>query len=208
MNIRRSSGAAGLRPPDDPASRELVRHVESQSDRALAGDLTAAWASDAQLRRIIDTIPVLAWCNLPDGSNEFLNQRWQSYTGLSEQEACGWGWQVAFHPDDLGPLMERWRILLSSGEPGEIEARLRRYDGVYRWFLIRVGPLRDELGNIVRWYGTSTDIDDLKRAQVALQQGQEELRRITDAIPQAIIVLSPLGLPLYTNRVASDYTGV
>ncbi len=171
--------------------------------------------SDAHLRRIIDTIPVLAWCNLPDGSNEFLNQRWQDYTGLSQREACGWGWQAAFHPDDVGPLMDRWRMLLSSGEASEIEARLRRHDGVYRWFLIRVEPLRDEVGNIVRWYGTSTDIDDLKRAHVELERGQEELRRITeelrritDAIPQAIIVLSPEGLPLYTNRVATEYTGV
>src|SRR5262245_64559408 len=132
MNIRRSSGAAGLRPPDDPASRELVRHVESQSDRALAGDLTAASAADAQLRRIIDAIPVLAWCNLPDGSNKFLNQRWQDYTGLSQQDASGWGWQVAFHPDDLPLLMDRWRVCLSSGEADEVEARLRSRDEIGR----------------------------------------------------------------------------
>ena len=167
----------------------------------------AATAADVQLRRIIDTIPVLAWCNLPHGSNEFLNQRWQDYSGLSQQEASGWGWQVAFHPDDLPRLMDRWRVCLSSGEADEVEARLRSRDGVYRWFLIRVEPFRDELGNIARWYGTSTNIDDLKRAQVELLRDQEELRRITDAIPQTIIVLSPDGLPLYTNRVACDYTG-
>ena len=156
--------------------------------------------TDAQLRRIIDAIPVLAWCNRPDGSNEFLNQRWKDYTGLSQEEAAGWGWKIAFRPDDLEPLLERWRSLLASGEPGEIEARLRRHDGTYRWFLIRVEPLRDERGDIVRWYGTSTDIDDLKRAQ-------EELRTITDAIPQAIIVQTPEGVPLYINRLARDYTG-
>jgi len=167
-----------------------------------------ATAADAQLRRIIDTIPVLAWCNLPDGSNEWLNKPWQDYTGLSQQEASGWGWQVAFHPDDLPLLMERWRVCLSSGEADEVDARLRSRDGVYRWFLIRVEPFRDELGNIVRWYGASTDIDDLKRAQVELLRDQEELRRITDAIPQTIIVLSPGGLPLYTSRVACDYTDV
>jgi len=186
-----------------------MTHVVSQSsvdDRE--DDPTAATATDAHLRRIIDTIPVLAWCDLPDGSNEFVNQRWQDYTGVPQQEASGCGCKVTFHPDDIEPLMERWHALLSSGEAGEIEARLRRSDGAYRWFLIRVEPLRDELGNIVRWYGTSTDIDDLKRAHVELLRGQEELRRITDAIPQAIIVLSPEGLPLYTNRVASDFTGV
>src|SRR5262249_18267951 len=90
----------------------------------------------------------------------------------------------------------------------EIEARLRGCDGVYRWFLIRVEPFRDDVGNVIRWYGTNTDVDDLKRAQAELLRDQEELRRITDAIPQTIIVLNSEGLPLYTNRVACEYTGV
>src|SRR5437016_4954933 len=188
---------------------EGVTHVASPPSREdLENALTEAKRVDADLRRIINTIPVLAWCNLPDGSNEFHNQRWYDYTGLSPQEASGWGWRAAFQPDDLDPLMEAWTALQSSGEAGEIEARMRRYDGEYRWFLLRFEPLRDELGNIVRWYGTNTDIDDLKRAQVALRQDQEELRRITDAIPQAIIVLSPEGRPLYTNRAALEYTGL
>jgi len=188
---------------------EGVTHVASPPSREdLENALTEAKRVDADLRRIINTIPVLAWCNLPDGSNEFHNQRWYDYTGLSPQEASGWGWRAAFQPDDLDPLMETWTALQSSGEAGEIEARMRRYDGEYRWFLLRFEPLRDELGNIVRWYGTNTDIDDLKRAQVALRQDQEELRRITDAIPQAIIVLSPEGRPLYTNRAALEYTGL
>src|SRR6201997_4653431 len=96
--------------------------ASSSSGRGPEDDLTAAMATNARLRRIIDAIPVLAWCNLPDGFNEFLNQRWQDYTGLSQQEASGWGWKVTFHPDDLDPLMERWRALLSSGGGGEIEA--------------------------------------------------------------------------------------
>jgi len=119
---------------------------------------------------VIDTIPALAWCNLPDGPNEFLSKGWHEYTGLSPEESHGWGWQTAFHPDDLPPLMERWVKMLASGEPDEIEARLRRHDGVYRWFLIRAEPFRDESGKIVRWYGTSTDIDDRKRAEEALEQ--------------------------------------
>ncbi|HEV2826869.1 MAG TPA: PAS domain-containing protein, partial [Pyrinomonadaceae bacterium] len=126
--------------------------------------------SESKLRQVIDAIPALAWCNLPDGPNEFLNKGWHEYTGLSEAESHGWGWQAAFHPDDLPPLMEKWMKMLASGEPDEIEARLRRHDGVYRWFLIRAEPFRDESGKIVRWYGTSTDIDDRKRAE-------EELRR-------------------------------
>jgi formate hydrogenlyase transcriptional activator len=179
-----------------------MTHVVSQSNMDGAGnDLSAETRTDVQLRRTIDTIPVLAWCNRPDGSNEFPTNRWQDYTGLPDEEAAGWGWKVAFHPDDLDPLLERWSTLLVTGEAGEIEARLRRHDGEYRWFLIRVEPLRDERGAIVRWYGTSTDIDDLKRAE-------EELRTITDAIPQAIIVQTREGVPLYINRVARDYTGL
>lgn len=129
-------------------------------------------ASELRLRHVIDTIPTLAWCNLPDGTNEFLNKGWHDYTGLSPEESHGWGWQVAVHPEDLPPLMETWRNMLDSGEPGEIEARLRRSDGTYRWFLIRAEPLRDEAGKIVRWYGTSTDIDDRKRAEEQLRRSE------------------------------------
>src|SRR5262249_50183929 len=84
----------------------------------------------------------------------------------------GWGWQVTLHPEDLPKLMEIWKELLATGKPGEIEARLRRHDGVYRWFLFRVNPLRDESGRIVKWYGTNTDIDDLKRAEQRLQRSE------------------------------------
>ena len=110
------------------------------------------------LRLTIDTIPGLAWCSRPDGSNEFLNQRWLDYTGLTIEEARGSGWQVAIHPDDLPQLLDVWQGLLASGKPGELEARLRRADRVYRWFLFRVEPLRDSQGNIVKWYGTNTDL--------------------------------------------------
>lgn len=132
----------------------------------------AVRASELKLRQVIDTIPTLAWCNLPEGSNEFLNKGWHEYTGLSPEESHVWGWQAAFHPEDLPALMKKWLELLDSGEPGEIEARLRRYDGAYRWFLIRVEPLHDETGKIVRWYGTSTDIDDRKRAEEKLRRSE------------------------------------
>ncbi|TIW10926.1 MAG: PAS domain S-box protein, partial [Mesorhizobium sp.] len=127
-------------------------------------------ANERDLYHIINTIPVLAWCNLPDGSNEFLNKPWHDYTGLPPEKAHGWGWQVTIHPDDLPKLLDKWRQLLATGEPGEIEARLRRFDGEYRWFLFRVNPLRDQSGSIVKWYGTNTDIDGRKHAE-------EELRR-------------------------------
>jgi PAS domain S-box-containing protein len=136
-------------------------------------------ASEGKLQRVIDTIPTLAWCNLPDGPNEFLSRSWHAYTGLSPEQAHGWGWTVAFHPEDLPPLMEKWQKMLISGDSDEIEARLRRHDGVYRWFLIRAQAFRDNSGRIVRWYGTSTDIEDRKRAEEALGAAQSELARVT-----------------------------
>ena len=163
--------------------------------------------SEVRLRQVIDAIPTLAWCNLADGPNEFLNKRWHEYTGLSPEESNGWGWQAAFHPDDLPPLTEKWRELLVSGEAGEIEARLRRHDGVFRWFLIRVEPFRDETGKLIRWYGTSTDIEALKQTQEKLREDERELRRITDAIPQTIVVLDATGAAIYANQATLDYTG-
>jgi len=93
---------------------------------------------------MIDKIPASAWSCLPDGTTEFSNSRWLDYTGLSMEQALGWGWKATIHPDDLGKLMDTWLGLLASGEPAEEEARLRRFDGEYRWFLFRAVPLRDE----------------------------------------------------------------
>src|SRR6267142_4674535 len=107
--------------------------------------------SEARLRKIIDTIPALAWCNLSDGSNDFVNRRWSDYTGLSQEEVKRVGCRVAIHPEDLPKWLDQWRSLLASGAGGEIEARLRRHDGAYRWFLIRVEPLQEEFGEILRW---------------------------------------------------------
>src|SRR5207302_1717273 len=118
---------------------------------------------EERLRLIIDTIPTIVWSKLPDGSADFLNQTFREYTGLSLEQGLGWGWMNAFHSDDR--LMEEWRAALAAGKPFAKEARLRRADGQYRWFLIRAVPLLDEQRNVVKWYGTSSDIEDLKRAE-------------------------------------------
>src|ERR1700681_4918790 len=121
--------------------------------------------SEDNLRQVIDTIPALVWCTGPDGSTEFLNKRWHDYTGYSPEESRAHGWQPTVHPDDLPRVVAKGQELLASGQPGEVEARIRRHDGVFRWFLMRVEPLRDETGKIVRWYGTQTDIEDHKRKE-------------------------------------------
>lgn len=164
--------------------------------------------SEARLRKIFDTIPTLAWCGLPDGSKEFFNRRWHDYTGLSPEQANGWGWKATIHPDDLENLAEVWLKFVDSGKPGEIELRIRRFDGEYRWFLIRAEPLSVEHGNIIHWCGTNTDIEDLKQAEEKLRQDEMELRQIIDAIPQTITVLAPDGTALYANRGALNETGL
>src|SRR6201993_4376956 len=172
------------------------------------GDGSSRPVQSFDVRLIVDRIPAFTWSAHADGSVEFVNQRWREYAGLSPEESQGWGWQVAIHPEDLPSLMRKWRELLTSGEPGEIEARMRRHDGVFRWFLIRFEPFRDETGTVVMWYGVSADIEDLKQSQERLREDERELRRITDAIPQTIVVQNPCGVPIYANQATLDYTGL
>jgi PAS domain S-box-containing protein len=129
-------------------------------------------ANERKLQVTIDSIPVLAWSARPDGTAEFLSKLYLDYVGFSAEQACDWGWTAAVHPDDLGRLTATWQTILASGRIGEAEARLRRHDGEYRWFLFRVNPLRDETGGIVKWYGVNTDIDDRKRAEDALKRNE------------------------------------
>src|SRR5438132_933151 len=165
-------------------------------------------AGAAERQTILDAIPAIAWCKSPDGSNEFVNQRWQEYTGIPAEEARGHGWQKAVHPEDLPKLSEKWAEIVASGTSGEFEGRLRRHDGTFRWVLARFEPVRDDASQIVRWYGTSTDIDALKQAEQKVREDERALRRITDAIPENIVILDPDGVPLYANRATLDYTGL
>ena len=124
--------------------------------------------SERELREIIETIPCMAWSAAADGAAQFFNRRWLDYAGLTADQVENWGWTVAVHPDDLNALVNYWRTVVASGQSGEIEGRLRRFDGVYRWFLFRATPSYDDKGNVAKWYGTNTDIDDRKKAEQAL----------------------------------------
>src|SRR5438105_1832860 len=131
--------------------------------------------SEDRLRLVIDTIPTLVWRAGPDGVPDFLNQPALDYTGLSLDQ-IETGWPRAFHPDDKKGMLVKWSAIRESGIPGELVARLRRFDGEYRWFLFRGVPLRDEQGNIVKWYGSSTDIEDRKRAEEVLRESEQRFR--------------------------------
>src|ERR1700733_1520348 len=183
----------------------LAQNAESQE---LSDALEKLSQEAARLRTVIDMVPSFLWTSLPDGSKEYLNKRWYEYTGLPMEQAKGWGWKVVVNPDDLDRLVREWLSLVEAHKPGELETRIRRYDGEYRWFLIRAVPQFDAEGNLVRWFGSNTDIEDRKRAENKLLEEERELRRITDAIPQTIVVQDPVGNPLYANQAALDYTGL
>jgi PAS domain S-box-containing protein len=161
-----------------------------------------------QLRLVIDTVPILLTSTGPDGAVEFVNQQWRDFLGLSLEEVQGWGWTGALHPDDQGRFVGEWRAALASGVPLESEARMRRADGEYRWLLIRVVPLRDQHGHIVRWYGTSTDIEDRKRAEARVRQADRERRLVIDSIPALVWSSFPDGSSDFNNQRWLEYTGL
>lgn len=133
--------------------------------------------SEDSLRLIIDTIPTMAWTVRPDGAVDFINKRWQSYMGISLEEEIEEPTR-AIHPEDLPRVMEKWIADMAAGGPFEDEMRLLRADGEYRWFLVRTVPLRDDLGNIVKWFGTCTEIEDRKQAEDAERRSLDELRAL------------------------------
>jgi PAS domain S-box-containing protein len=177
--------------------------------------------SEDRLRLVVDSIPALVWRATPEGIPDFLNQPALNYTGLALDQAEA-GWPRAFHPEDKKGMLQKWSAIRESGKPGGLEARLRRFDGEYRWFLFSAVPLRDEQGNIVKWYGSSADFEDRKRAEEDLQlanqrlqeafdeikKSEDRLRLVTDTIPSLVWRAGPDGLPDFLNQRALDYMGI
>ena len=178
--------------------------------------------SERELRDVLDSIPGIVWSALPDGSNSYVNRRFVEYCGMPPEQIAGSGWHAATHPDDLERHNAKWLACVGSGKPFEDEVRFRRADGQYRWHLQRGVPLRDEAGNIVKWYGVLTDIEDrkqakerlqqeyiaLKRAEEKIREQEMELRQILDLAPQFVAVYGPNLERLYANRVMLDYLGL
>src|SRR6266404_6212832 len=163
--------------------------------------------SEDPLQLVIDTTPALIHTALPDGSLDFFNRRWLEYVGLSLEEIQGWKWTASIHPEDVEQFVEKWRASVESGEPFEAESRVRRADGEYRWFLHRKVPLRDDVGTIVKWYGSSIEVEDGKRAEEIIRRNERELRQQIDFIPQLVCVFDANGQILQANQMVLNYTG-
>src|ERR1700722_11191045 len=132
---------------------------------------------ELELTHLIDALPGLIWTALPNGGAELINRRWCEYTGLSRDQAAGFGWQSTIHPGDRTLVLDRWRYFLESGQSGAVEARLRRYDGEYRRFLFSAAPLADKSGQVVKWFGINVDIEERLKAEEALCSRESHFER-------------------------------
>jgi PAS domain S-box-containing protein len=139
----------------------------------------AVRASEERLRTVADNVPQVIWTNTGDGKADYFNRRWYEYSGLSYEDSAGPGWQAIVHPEDAPASVDRWRRALAKGEVFDTEYRLRRKDGRYRWFIGRNVPLRHN-GQVLSWFGTATDINDLKEAEAALRETEERFRILVE----------------------------
>lgn len=170
---------------------------------------------EVDLRRVVDALPGLVWTALPDGYIDFLNLRWSEYTGLDAEAAFGQGWQTVVHPEDLPDLLRRWQSVLASGRPHEMQARLRRFDGEYRLFLVHPIPMTNTDGKLVKWCGMSVDISDRRQSEDALQEQwwlwsagrQQHFRSTTASLRGPVVLVSPTGNLEHANCHVLDYFG-
>src|SRR5882762_6063496 len=164
-------------------------------------------AAEAEVRFTLDMIPTLAWLVEEDGLS-FVNRRWREYTGLTSEEAQGSGCMSVMHPDDLERAKSRSEEIRQSKVPATVEYRLRRHDGIYRWFMSHATPSLDERGNVLKWFGTLTDIEDRKLAESRLKESEEYHRRIVNSIPGMVSTWSPSGELEMVNQRLKDHLGM
>ena len=198
------------------------REVREISDREPPADTRkerptgeALAASEWRLNLTINTIPAMAWSSTPDGMLDFCNRHLSDFVGLPAEEIMGLGFQRIFHPEDTPVLLSAWQEIMASKQGQEIDGRIRRADGEYRWSTFRQNPLLDAEGNVIKWYGVVLDIEDRKRAEAelkeaesALQASEQNLRLIIDSLPVLAWSARPDGSADFVNKSWTDYAGV
>jgi PAS domain S-box-containing protein len=167
----------------------------------------AARRSERELRDVVNMVPAHVWSTSPEGQVDFVNDRWLQFTGLALYEAFGWKWEAVVHPDDRTRLVDDWHTAAKNGQAMESEARVRRADGEYCWWFIRNVPLRDENGELVRWYGTAIDVEDRKRAEQALRKSEERWRSVFENSAIGVALTDLNGRFLATNHVYQTIVG-
>jgi PAS domain S-box-containing protein len=196
--------AEPLRDADGNVSQWVGVNIDIEERKQAEERLRRA---EEDLRAIIDAIPVLAWRARPDGSIEFINKQFLDYVGLEPPDALDWGWTAAVHPDDIASLLDTWQRFRTGARTGEVEARLRRFDGVYRWFLFRANPVFDASGNVECWYGTNIDIEDRKQAEQVRADAEQQLKTVIDTIPAHVWRTGPDGENDFINQARIAFGG-
>jgi formate hydrogenlyase transcriptional activator len=193
-----------------PGGRQAV--VQDITDRKCAAAvlqtaLDQARKAEDHLQLVLNSIPTLVWSDNPKGENDFCNQPLLDYMGMSLEEAAGTNWKGLLHPDDAPLVTQRWQAVVTTGQMYEVEKRMRAADGTYRWFQSRAVAMRDEHGNIVRWYGCDTDIEDLKLAQAAVAEHARQLKQVIDLAPLHMFIWEADASASYGNRASLEYFG-
>ena len=185
--------------------------VESPVVRGMARDVTekmraehALLESEEKFRTLADCVPQMIWISTPDGLNTYCNRRWVEYTGMSLEESSGKGWSTPYHDDDKQRAWDAWNHAVATGERYHVESRIRAADGSYRWFLMQVEPLRDASGSVVKWFGSCTDIEDMKEAEIALRENE----RVVDGLEEMILVVNRDFHYVLANHAFLDFRGM
>ncbi|MCB1766785.1 MAG: PAS domain S-box protein [Candidatus Competibacteraceae bacterium] len=164
--------------------------------------------SEERFRQVTESLPQLIWTCAADGSCDYLSPQWVRYTGKSEAEQLlNDGWLEQLHPDDRQRTINEWQATTAQGRHFAIEFRIRRHDGAYRWFRTLAVPLRDEQGNVAKWFGSNTDIDDIKQAEKALQESEAKISHIIDIMPNAVLLIDEQGRIQRTNQRTAQIFG-
>lgn len=177
--------------------QSVGRDISKQKDLELALS-----ANEQEFRSLAEAMPHIVWINRPDGWTTYFNQQWVDYTGLSLEESYGVGWNRPFHPDDQLLAWDAWQHAIESNGSYSIECRIRRFDGTYRWWLVRGVPILDKAGKISKWFGTCTDIQEFKDIQAEL-----ELAATAFNANVGIVVTDPASVILRVNQAYSEQTG-
>jgi PAS domain S-box-containing protein len=199
----------------------MIRDLQEQNDRLRVENAehneaaTRAQRAEQEIRLTVDTVPALIARYRPDGFMDFRNQHWREYTGLSQDNLEGRRWGSALHPDDEEMVERQWREHITTGEPFELEQRLRRADGEYRWHRVRRVPLRDDAGKVIKWYAIAFDVDDRKRTDDALRESESdlakarhELQLMIDTVPVLVLRHRADGIIDFVNEVGRVYSGL